>query len=89
MIEKEPNIESTPLIFEGKIEGAEDMTLDEARQVFEFGPDDHLLVETIRERYYELSLKWVSGNENGRKNLATLNKAMDILKKEFMKSERK
>jgi len=35
MTEKEPSIGQTPVIFGGKIENPEDMTLDEARKVVE------------------------------------------------------
>ena len=89
MIEGEENIKLTPAILEGRVENPEDMTLEQARQIFGFGPDDHLLMETIREKYYELGLKWVRNDDAGRKNLAVIDKAMDMLKIEFMKSERK
>ncbi|MFH0891404.1 MAG: hypothetical protein V1867_01345 [Candidatus Falkowbacteria bacterium] len=88
MTEKEPNMRQAPDIFDGKIEDTDDITLEQARQIFGFKPNDHLLMETIREKYYELSLKWVRNDDAGRKNLAVIDRAMDILKMEFMKNER-
>lgn len=89
MLEKELNIKPESFIFERKFENPGEITLAEAREIFGFGPNDNLLVETLREKYYELGLKFAGNDDVGRKNLKILNKAMEILKKEFLKKEKR